>query len=165
MARAFLGVQKTISKDLKVIAMPDITPEQAWQYKTKYDPSMNQTMFDMFSKGRTPAQIACALSISVGTLYEWAKVHEDVRLILDLGKTKSLAWWQTILQRAALKEIEVDAKALTIALKSFHKEDFALSDSSTGNVTTINNNHLTLTSDQAKQRLAYLLQKKVAETG
>lgn len=143
--------------------MPDLTPEEAWSKNTKYDPSMNKIMMDMFEKGRKDVEIAAVLGVTVGTLKEWGKRYDDVGFILDMGETKSKAYWYDIIRQAAFKQIDLDFNSLKLRVKSQFREEFVLSDGSSGTTVNVNTNTLNLTDEQAKQRLQYLLEKKKEE--
>lgn len=155
---------KTITKNHEILKLPDLSPEDAWRKDTKYEPEMNSQMMRMFSLGRTEAQIAASLGITTRTLHDWGKRYEDVGFILDMGRTKSLAYWQGVIQKVALKEIDADFNALKMSVKSQFRDDFVVSDSAGhGTTVNVNNNTLNLTDEQAQKRLQYLIEKKKAE--
>lgn len=61
---------------------------------TDYDPSLCETLPDMFREGQSIVEVAAELGISRDTIYEWAKQHKEFSDALTRGRDLSQAWWE-----------------------------------------------------------------------
>lgn len=53
---------------------------------------------ELSEQGKTEAQIAADLNVTVQSLYKWAKKHPEFKQARELGIDKCEAWWADYLQ-------------------------------------------------------------------
>ncbi len=75
---------------------PATIPAASKKPRTKYLPSMCNSIIALGRKGKSKAQCAAALEISRTTFDRWLDVHEEFAEAWDLADTFAQAWWEEI---------------------------------------------------------------------
>lgn len=65
---------------------------------SKYKDEYNEIALEFLSQGKSLVQLATKLGVHRDRLYEWAKVHEEFRDALELGKQNSQDHWENKLE-------------------------------------------------------------------
>lgn len=107
---------------------------------TKYTEEVNKIALDFLSQGKSMVQLATKLGVHRDRLYEWAKVHEEFRDTLQIGKQNSQGHWEDKLEEMMyMKDINTPLVKLYFANrfgwsdKSETKNDHTSSDNSMSN--------------------------------
>jgi hypothetical protein len=64
--------------------------------RTKYDPSMCETIIELGKRGRSKTQMAAHLNIARSTFENWLEAHDEFREAWELADTHSQALWESI---------------------------------------------------------------------
>jgi DNA-binding XRE family transcriptional regulator len=64
--------------------------------RTKYDPSMCETIIALGKKGKSKTQMAAHLDISRSTFDRWLEANEDFKESWELADTHAQAFWEEI---------------------------------------------------------------------
>ena len=124
---------------------------------TKYDKTMCEKVLELMSKGKSIVQVAAEFNVSRETIYAWEKEHKEFSDTLSIGRMKSEAFWEEVLQEMAVKQNAVTNGNLALILKCRYrwteKQDIGLSgDLTVDDVTS-------LTPEERRKRIADFIDK------
>ena len=70
-----------------------------WNLNTQYEPSMCQTILDVFEQGGTLATACAAIGIGKQTFFKWCDSFEEFQTAYDMGMSLSETWWDNKAQK------------------------------------------------------------------
>lgn len=91
---------------------------------TKYDSSMCQTVVELGALGKSKAQIARALGISMATFQLYQKKHEDFSIAVKDARDLALAWWEERGQEGVSEGKDFNATAFIFQMKNRFRDDY-----------------------------------------
>lgn len=127
----------------------------------KYAPSYCETVIEIASQGGHVSKMLMALKISRDTFYRWQKTHPDFKEACEYSKEISQAFYEELGLRGILGEIE-KFNSMTYALimnNKFGAEYKRGTGGGSNTEVTINQNNLSLTSEEIQTKITQKLEK------
>lgn len=153
-------MSKNLSKDFKILNLPDKTPEQVrkeiYDPSRKYNDEMAPNAFSYLSQGKSKLQLAVLLGVSTTCIDKWTKSYPEFAEAVSLGLEEGEAYWESWYQDKLLKGERIDAvPTIFYFCNRFKKSYTQKNDSSSVNI-QINNQGLNLTPEERQVRIKEL---------
>lgn len=98
-------------------------PKGAYKWQKKYDPAINEYIPDLYKGGKTDAQVAAAIGIHKGTLYDWVKQYPAFAEAIKYGKTIAEDYMTSVGIDAVDKERKINDKVWHIFMRNCYDFD------------------------------------------
>lgn len=133
----------------------EIVEEQSTR-KSKYKKELCQDVIEMAKSGRTISAFCVKHNISKTSFYEWQRKFKDFKESCDVADSAYQCYWETMMTKAAFKEIDCDSRLMVRMLDHATRRD----EKHTPTNITVNNVSLSSESIEDQQRrIKELLQK------
>lgn len=91
---------------------------------SKYTDAMCQTVVDLGALGKSKAQIARALGISISTFQLYQKKHENFSIAVKDARDLALAWWEERGQAGVSEGKDFNATAFIFQMKNRFRDHY-----------------------------------------
>lgn len=98
-------------------------PCGAYGWHKLYDPSLCEIVPSLYEGGKTDAEVAAIIGISVNTFWRWRKQYPAFKSAVEYGKTKSEAHMSVVGREAAEGMRKIDGKVWHIIMRNQYGYD------------------------------------------
>lgn len=98
-------------------------PCGAYKWQKKYDPAINEYIPDLYQGGKTDAQVAVAIGIHKGTLYDWIKQYPAFADAVRYGKSIAESYTTQVGMDAVDKERKINDKVWHTLMRNCYDYD------------------------------------------